>query len=156
MACLPNKTLDEAKAPMAYKIKIKRCYESPSLTDGARFLVDGLWPRGVRKEAIRFAGWVREVAPSQKLRKWFGHDPKRWAEFRKRYFVELTAKRDTWMPILEAALKGNVTLLFSAHDLEHNNAVALQKFLRRRLRKRHGRVARSPQSRMKRERKTQK
>jgi uncharacterized protein YeaO (DUF488 family) len=90
---------------MAYKIKIKRCYESPSLADRARFLVDGLWSRGVRKEAIRLAGWVRGVAPSQKLRKWFGHDPKRWADFCKRYFVELTAKRATWMPILEAASK---------------------------------------------------
>ena len=134
MAGLANKTLDEAKAPMAYKIKIKRCYESPSLTDGARFLVDGLWPRGFRKEAIRLAGWVREVAPSQKLRNWFDHDPKRWAEFRKRYFVELTTKRDTWMPSLEAASKGNVTLLFSAHDLEHNSQWPLQEFLQRRLR----------------------
>ena len=141
---------------MAYKIKIKRCYESPSLTDGARFLVDGLWPCGVRKEAIRLTGWEREVAPSQKLRNWFGHDPKRWAEFRKRYFVELTAKRDTWMPILEAATKGNVTLLFSAHDLEHNNAVALQRFLQRRLRKRQGRRGSVRTNRMKQERKTQK
>jgi uncharacterized protein YeaO (DUF488 family) len=69
LASLANKTLDEAQAPMAYKITIKRCYESPSLTDGARVLVDGLWPRGGRKEAIRLAGWVRKVAPSQKLRK---------------------------------------------------------------------------------------
>ena len=156
MARLANKTLDEAMAPMRYMIKIKRCYESPSLTDGARFLVDGLWPRGVRKEAIRFAGWVREVAPSQKLRNWFGHESKRWAEFRELYFVELTAKRATWMPILEAASKGSVTLLFSAHDLRHNNAVALQKFLQRRLRKRHGLRGSIPTNRMKRERKTQK
>ena len=129
---------------MANSIKIKRCYESPSLTDGTRILLDGLWTRGVPKEAISLAGWVRDVAPSQKLRKWFGHDPKRWTEFRKRYFVELTAKRATWMSILEAASKGNVTLLFSAHDLEHNNAVALQKFLQRRSRKRQS-VARPPQ-----------
>lgn len=113
-------------------------------------------PRGVRKEAIRLTGWEREVAPSQKLRNWFGHDPKRWAEFRKHYFVELNAKRDTWMPILEAASKGNVTLLFSAHDLEHNNAVALQKFLQRRLRKRQGRRGAGRTNRMKQERKTQK
>ena len=141
---------------MAYKIKIKRCYDSPSLTDGARFLVDRLWPRGVRKDRIRLVGWVRDVAPSQKLRKWFGHDPKRWAEFRKRYFVELTAKRDTWMPILEAASEGNVTLLFGAHDLEHNNAVALQRFLQRRLRKRQERRGSVLTNRMKRERKTRK
>jgi len=91
--------------------------------------VDRLWPRGVRKEALRLTGWVQEVAPSQTLRKWFGHDPGRWVEFRKRYFAELTAKRDAWMPILEAATKGNVTLLFSAHDSEHNNAVVLKEFL---------------------------
>jgi uncharacterized protein YeaO (DUF488 family) len=156
LASLANKTLNEAKAPMAYMIKIKRCYESPSLTDGARFLVDGLWPRGVRKEAIRLTGWEREVAPSQKLRNWFGHDPKRWGKFRKRYFFELSAKRKPWMPILKAAAKGNVTLLFSAHDLEHNNAVALQEFLQRRLRKRHGLRGPIPTNRMKRERKTQK
>jgi uncharacterized protein YeaO (DUF488 family) len=114
---------------MAYQIKIKRCYEPPSPTDGARFLVDRLWPRGVLKEALRLTGWVQEVAPSQQLRKWFGHDPGRWVEFRKRYFAELTAKRDAWMPILEVAMKGNVTLLFSAHDSEHNNAVALKEFL---------------------------
>ena len=114
---------------MAYQIKIKRCYDVPTPTDGARFLVDRLWPRGVRKEAIRLTGWLQEVAPSQELRKWFGHDPERWAEFRKRYFSELTAKRDAWMPILEAATKGDITLLFSAHDSEHNNAVALKEFL---------------------------
>ena len=141
---------------MEYEIKIKRCYDSPSLTDGARFLVDRLWPRGVRKETISVTAWLREVAPSQKLRSWFGHDPKRWAEFRKRYYVELSAKRETWMPILKAAAKGNVTLLFSAHDLEHNNAVALQKFLQRRLRKRQKRRSSAPTSRMKQERKTQK
>jgi len=91
--------------------------------------VDRLWPRGVLKEALRLTGWVQEVAPGQQLRKWFGHDPGRWVEFRKRYFAELTAKRDAWMPILETAKKGNVTLLFSAHDSEHNNAVALKEFL---------------------------
>ena len=114
---------------MAYQIKIKRCYDPPSPTDGARFLVDRLWPRGVLKETLRLTGQVQEVALSQKLRKWFGHDPGRWVEFRKRYSAELTAKRDAWMPILETAKKGNVTLLFSAHDSEHNNAVALKEFL---------------------------
>ncbi len=146
---------------MAYQIKIKRCYEPPSPTDGARFLVDRLWPRGLRKEAIRLTGWVREVAPSQQLRQWFGHDPKRWAEFRNRYFAELTAKRDTWMPILEAATKGNVTLLFSAHDLEHNNAVALKEFLQGGMRtpipdKRKARRGSVPAQQMKRERKSKK
>lgn len=143
---------------MAYQIQIKRCYEPPSPTDGARFLVDRLWPRGVRKEALRLTGWVQEVAPSQTLRKWFGHDPGRWVEFRKRYFAELTAKRDAWMPILEAVMKGNVTLLFSAHDSEHNNAVALREFLRIRTPipdKRKGNGS-APAEQMKRERKSQK
>jgi len=149
---------------MAYQIKVKRCYEPPSPTDGARILVDRLWPRGVRKEAIHLNGWVRQVAPSQKLRKWFGHDPGRWAEFRNRYFAELTAKRDTWMPILEAAAKGNVTLLFSAHDSEHNNAVALKEFLDGGMRTpipdkrkaRRGSALANPMKREKRERKSQK
>jgi len=141
---------------MAYEIKTKRCYEPPSVTDGARILVDGLWPRGIRREALCLAGWVREAAPSRKLREWFGHDPKRWAEFRKRYFVELAAKQDAWKPILEAASKGNVTLLFGAHDLERNNAVALQKFLQRRLRKREVRRRLVPTNKMKQERKTRK
>jgi len=141
---------------MQPQIKIKRVYEKASSRDGARFLVDRLWPRGVRKETISVTAWLREVAPSQKLRSWFGHDPKRWAEFRKRYNVELSANRETWMPILKAAAKGNVTLLFSAHDSDHNNAVALQKFLKRRLRKRQKRRSSVPTSRMKQERKTQK
>ena len=133
----------------------------PSPTDGARFLVDRLWPRGVRKEAIRLTGWLQEVAPSQKLRKWFGHDPGRWAEFRKRYFAELAAKRDAWMPILEAATKGNVTLLFSAHDSEHNNAVVLKEFLQGGMRtpipeKLKASRGSAPANRMKRERKSQK
>ena len=146
---------------MAYQIKIKRCYEPPSPTDGARFLVDRLWPRGVRKEAIRLTGWVQDVAPSQKLRQWFGHDPGRWAEFRELYFAELTAKRDAWMPILEAATNGNVTLLFSAHDSEHNNAVALGEFLQRGMRtaisdERKARLVSASADEMKRERRSQK
>jgi len=123
--------------------------------------VDRLWPRGVRKEAIRLTGWVQEVAPSQKLRKWFGHDPARWAEFRKRYFAELTAKRDAWMPILESATKANVTLLFSAHDSEHNNAVALKEFLQSGMRapipdKRKASCESAPAHQKKRERKSRK
>lgn len=118
---------------MQHQIKIKRVYERASPQDGARFLVDRLWPRGVRKEALHLTGWVRDVAPSQKLRKWFGHDPARWTDFRKRYRVELAAKPDAWVSILDAADDGNVTLLFSAHDLEHNNAVALKEFLQGRM-----------------------
>jgi len=123
--------------------------------------VDRLWPRGVRKEAIRLTGWVKEVAPSQTLRKWFNHDPVRWTEFRKRYFAELAAKRDAWIPILEAATKDNVTLLFSAHDSEHNNAVALKEFLQSGMRtpipdKRKARRGSAPANRMKTRKESQK
>jgi uncharacterized protein YeaO (DUF488 family) len=125
---------------MAYQIQIKRCYEPPSPTDGARFLVDRLWPRGVRKEALRLTGWVQEVAPSQTLRKWFGHDPERWVEFRKRYFAELTAKRDAWMPILEAAHIGWVESKFGDSRLfESSNSggtmEAKGRFMRRSVKK---------------------
>src|SRR5665213_622662 len=101
-------------------IQIKRVYESAAKNDGQRFLVDRLWPRGVKKEALPLAGWLKEIAPGNELRKWFNHDPAKWKEFQKRYRAELDAKPETWQPLLTAAKKGNVTLLFSAHDLEHN------------------------------------
>ena len=119
-----------------HAIKLKRVYEEASSQDGARILVDRLWPRGIRKNALHLTGWAREAAPSQKLRQWFGHDPAKWAEFRERYHAELTARPDAWAPIAEAAAKSNVTLLFSAHDTEHNNAVALKEFLEGRMRTR--------------------
>ncbi len=114
-------------------IKVKRVYEPPAPDDGKRFLVDRLWPRGVKKEALRLDGWLKEVAPSDELRRWFGHDPARWEEFQRRYFAELEAKPEAWQPLLEAARAGNVTLLFSAQDEEHSNAVALKAFLEARL-----------------------
>jgi len=110
-------------------IKVKRVYEPPAPDDGKRFLVDRLWPRGVKKEALRLDGWLKDVAPSDGLRKWFGHDPAKWDEFRRRYFAELEAKPEAWEPLLEAARAGDVTLLFSARDEAHNNAVALKAFL---------------------------
>jgi GMP synthase (glutamine-hydrolysing) len=112
-------------------IKIKRVYESPELVEGSPFLVDRLWPHGLKKEALRGALWVRDVAPSDALRRWYGHDPTKWKEFRRRYFAELEGKREAWKPILEAVRRGGVVLLYSARDAEHNNAVALRDYLAR-------------------------
>ncbi|MGH2594154.1 MAG: DUF488 domain-containing protein [Anaerolineae bacterium] len=110
-------------------IQIKRVYDPPKSHDGARFLVERLWPRGMKKEALRIDGWLKEVAPSDALRRWFGHDPAKWDEFRRRYMAELDGKRETWEPILQAARRRNVALLYSARDLEHNSAVVLKAYL---------------------------
>lgn len=115
---------------MANKIQLKRVYDERSEHDGTRFLVERLWPRGVTKSALADAAWLRDVAPSTELRKWFHHDPERWQEFRKRYFVELKQHTDALSPILKAVRHGPVTLLYSSHDGEHNNAVALEAFLK--------------------------
>jgi uncharacterized protein YeaO (DUF488 family) len=114
-------------------IGVKRAYDDPEPGDGARYLVDRLWPRGRKREELDLAGWVKEVAPSDELRRWFGHDVERWAEFRRRYFAELDADPTVWRPLLEAARAGNVTLLYGARDTEHNNAVALGEYLTARL-----------------------
>lgn len=117
-------------------IRIKRAYEPPAADDGARFLVDQLWPRGVRKEALKMQDWARVVAPSKKLCGWFGHDPAKWKEFQRRYTDELEEKPETWQPLLEAARQGDVTLVFGARDVEHNNALVLRDYLTCKLRKR--------------------
>lgn len=114
-------------------IRIKRVYEQLDSDDGRRFLVERLWPRGVKKEDLAMDGWMKHAAPSDALRKWFGHDPAKWEEFRLRYFTELEENSDSWKPLLDAARHGTVTLLFSAHDQVHNNAVALKQFLEERL-----------------------
>jgi len=108
-------------------IKIKRVYAPPEKADGTRILVDRLWPRGLSKEKARIDEWVKEIAPSDELRKWFGHKPERWEEFQKRYRVELqTAERQEQLRHLRAlARKGTVTLLFAAKDSEHNNVKVL-------------------------------
>ncbi|GIW52372.1 MAG: hypothetical protein KatS3mg081_1727 [Gemmatimonadales bacterium] len=80
------------------EIRVKRVYDPPAPGDGKRFLVDRLWPRGVRKEALKLEGWLREVVPSAQLRRWFGHDPEKWEEFQRRYFAELEAKPEAWRP----------------------------------------------------------
>jgi uncharacterized protein YeaO (DUF488 family) len=110
-------------------ITIKRVYDRPEPSDGTRFLVERLWPRGVKKDTLRLDGWLKEVAPSDALRRWFGHDPAKWQEFQRRYGAELESKAEAWQPILKAARRGNVTLLYSAQDTEHNNAVALKAYM---------------------------
>lgn len=115
-------------------IKLKRAYEPASRGDGARFLVERLWPRGVRRSAIKLDGWLKDLAPSPGLRKWFAHDPAKWQEFRRRYFTELRARPGALEPLFRAARKGSVTLVFSSRDTEHNNAVALETYVKRRLR----------------------
>jgi uncharacterized protein YeaO (DUF488 family) len=114
-------------------IHTKRVYELPSSEDGARFLVDRLWPRGVKKEQLRLDGWYKDVAPSSQLRTWFGHNPDRWKEFKQRYFAELDRNPEAWLPLVELAHGLNITLLYSARDQEHNNAVALKEYLEARL-----------------------
>ena len=114
---------------MAPAISVKRVYDPPSPSDGKRFLVDRLWPRGLRASALRIDGWLKDVAPSDALRRWFGHDPRRWEEFVRRYHAELDAHPQAWAPLVQAVREGRVTLLFSARDPEHNNAVALRMYL---------------------------
>jgi uncharacterized protein YeaO (DUF488 family) len=97
----------------------------------AVFLVDRVWPRGIAKADLQADAWVKDVAPSTELRKWFGHDPDRWGEFRRRYLAELKDNRDAAEPLIEAASKGPVLLLFDAKDTEHNQAVVLAEWLRR-------------------------
>lgn len=113
-------------------IEVQRVYDKP-LHRGRRFLVDRLWPRGVRKEDLPLAGWLKDVAPSDRLRRWFGHDPERWREFSRRYREELDDHPEAWQPLLDAARRGHLVLLYGAKDEEHNNAVALRQYLERRL-----------------------
>jgi uncharacterized protein YeaO (DUF488 family) len=110
-------------------IKIKRVYDPPTSDDGPGFLVDRLWPRGIKKDTLHIEDWLKEVAPSNALRKWFGHDKSRWDDFCKRYFAELDAHPKAWRSLLEAARAGDVTLLYGARDPEHNNAAALKAYL---------------------------
>jgi len=116
-------------------LKIKRVYESVTANDGIRFLVERLWPRGIKKEKLAMKAWLREVAPSPELRKWFAHDPEKWIEFQKRYRAELNSNPEAWSPILEAAKQGQVTLLYSARDPEQNSALLLKAFLEEQMKK---------------------
>ena len=133
-------------------VKLKRAYEPPARGDGHRVLVERLWPRGVRKEALALDEWDRELAPSTELRKWFGHDPARWSEFQRRYRAELARKpqAEQLRALAERAAAGPLTLIFSAHDVEHNNAVVLRDEIERRARRLGGgaqRASRAPHAR---------
>lgn len=121
--------------------KIKRATEPLTEADGARILIDRLWPRGQSKARLQLTAWVRDIAPSDELRRWFGHDPAKWDEFRKRYFAELDANPEA-VAELQGLLKqhANATLLFMAHDDKHCNAVALTEYLRGHAHSRHKRA----------------
>ena len=114
-------------------LRIKRVYESATANDGVRFLVERLWPRGIKKEKLKMKAWLKDVAPSPELRKWFAHDLEKWQEFQKRYRAELISNPEAWQPLLEAAKEGDVTLLYSARDVEHNSALLLKGFLEKRM-----------------------
>lgn len=112
--------------------RLKRVYEKPGPEDGFRILVDRLWPRGLRKKKAAVDAWLKDIAPSDRLRRWFNHDPRKWPEFKKRYHRELAAKADL-VGVVEAIIReGQVTLLYGAADTEYNNAAALRDFLMKR------------------------
>ena len=117
-----------ARIPAA-NIKLKRAYEAPSPDDGTRILVDRLWPRGISKEKAALDQWMKEIAPSTELRKWFDHDPKRWTEFRRRYAEEVREHPDLVAELRLLARGGTITLVYAAHDETHNDAVVLRDVL---------------------------
>jgi uncharacterized protein YeaO (DUF488 family) len=113
----------------AANVRLKRAYEKPARDDGTRILIDRLWPRGLRKADAKLDQWAKELAPSTALRKWFGHDPARWPEFRRRYMKELGRHPDRLRQLRSLARKGPVTLVYSARDEAHNDAVVLRELL---------------------------
>ncbi|PYR11084.1 MAG: hypothetical protein DMF99_09250 [Acidobacteria bacterium] len=115
-------------------VQVKRAYDPPSDNDGVRVLVDRLWPRGLSKTAAAVDLWLKDIAPSVTLRRWFNHDPSRWSEFTHRYGEELDAKKAAVAALIGAVRSGRVTLLFGARDPKHNNAAALYAYLTRQLR----------------------
>lgn len=123
-----------AKGLLRMKLNVKRVYEAAAKGDGYRILVDRLWPRGLSKEHAKVDLWLKDVAPSNELRKWFGHDPEKWTEFRKRYRAELQEQGEALAEIKRRAKAGPVTLLYGAKDEEHNQAVALKEFIAARTR----------------------
>jgi uncharacterized protein YeaO (DUF488 family) len=111
-------------------VRLKRAYEPPAPTDGYRVLIDRLWPRGVARANARVDEWARELAPSTELRRWFGHDPARFAEFRQRYVEELSAEEEKLRELRGRARNTTLTLVYGARDTEHNDAVVLAELLR--------------------------
>jgi uncharacterized protein YeaO (DUF488 family) len=120
--------MSNPEAAMA-DIRLSRVYDHDEPDSGRTFLVERLWPRGVRRDTLTIDGWCKDVAPSSELRKWFGHDPPKWPEFRRRYVAELDARPAAWEPLAAAARQGRLTLLYSSRDRERNNAVALRDYL---------------------------
>lgn len=114
-----------------HEIRLKRAYDAPDATDGLRVLVDRLWPRGVTKQAAHIDEWVKTLAPTKELRQWFDHDPAKWDGFRERYFRELDGREQGVAEVLALCRKQPVTLVFSARDTKHCNAVALKEYLER-------------------------
>ena len=110
-------------------IKVKRIYEPPSPGDGKRILIDRLWPRGMKKEEAHIDEWLKEISPSNELRKWYSHDPVKWPEFKRRYRAEISKETELLKRIKNEGKRGTVTLLFSSKELELNNAVALKEFV---------------------------
>ena len=111
------------------EVRIKRVYEEPSDTDGKRILIDRLWPRGLTKEKARIDLWLKDIAPSAELRKWFAHDPAKWPEFQKRYHEELASNKAIVTRLREELQSGPATLVYSAHDEQHNDAVVIKAYL---------------------------
>ncbi len=116
-------------------LKLKRAYERGTQADGTRILVERLWPRGLSKKTLHVDAWLKDVGPSTELRQWFSHDPDKWSTFRARYFRELDSRPEAWRPIVSAARRGTVTLVYSSRDTEHNNAVALKDYLQAKTRR---------------------
>jgi uncharacterized protein YeaO (DUF488 family) len=114
-------------------LRLKRAYEPKASSDGQRILVDRLWPRGLRKKRVAIDAWMKELAPSAALRRWFAHDPRKWVEFQKRYKVELRTQSELLDKIAKRALRGRVTLVYGARDEAHNDAVVLSAVIRRRM-----------------------
>jgi uncharacterized protein YeaO (DUF488 family) len=119
-------------------VLLKRAYDPAESADGYRVLIDRLWPRGLSRQRIKLDEWDKELAPSAELRQWFGHDPGRFEEFRRRYIAELHGQRPRLAALRRRARAGTLTLVYSAHDSEHNDAVVLAEVLRRGLPKGHG------------------
>jgi uncharacterized protein YeaO (DUF488 family) len=114
-------------------IILRRVYGPRSKAKGRCFLIERLWPRGVKKTSLHLDGWLKDVAPSHALRRWFGHDPAKWQEFRRRYFAELDTNPRAWQPLVEASRRGTIELVYSSRDIQHNNAVALRDYLQSKL-----------------------
>lgn len=119
-------------------IRLKRAYDEPAPDDGCRVLVDRIWPRGIARKEARLDDWLKDIAPSSELRRWFGHDPEKWSEFVEKYFRELDRQDELVEKLAKHAGNGRLTLIFAARDREHNNAAALKRYLEERIGKDNG------------------